>query len=156
MQHINHNTNFQFLKKKIKEIKMAMFRTEIDAELKLPNNIIQTFRVDNDGTVWFFTSCNGNYADNIDRNFYAYLNYYKKGSGCRLQLSGVATIVENEDDGLISIDTATRMVLVKMKIMQAEYYENKVFPNVTFTEKVKSAIHQIFPTAGHRSYNFLK
>ncbi|WP_462219110.1 pyridoxamine 5'-phosphate oxidase family protein [Ferruginibacter sp.] len=156
MQHINHDTNFQFLKKKIKEIKMAMFRTEIDTELKLPNNIIQTFRVDNDGTVWFFTSCNGNYSDNIDRSFYAYLNYYKKGSGCRLQLSGVATIVENGDDGLISIDTATRMVLVKMKIMQAEYYENKVFPNVTFTEKVKSAIHQIFPTAAHRSYNFLK
>ncbi len=156
MQQINHNTNFQFLKKKIKEIKMAMFRTEIDAELKLPNNIIQTFRVDNDGTVWFFTSCNGNYADNIDRSFYGYLNYYKKGSGCRLQLSGVATIVENEDDGLISIDAATRMVLVKMKIMQAEYYENKIFPNVTFTEKIKSAIHQIFPTAAHRSYNFLK
>jgi Asp-tRNA(Asn)/Glu-tRNA(Gln) amidotransferase B subunit len=156
MQHINHNTNFQFLKKKIKEIKLAMFRTEIDTELKLPNNIIQTFRVDNDGTVWFFTSCNRKYADNIERTFYGYLDYYKKGSGCRLQLSGIATIVENEDDGLISIDNAKKMVLVKMKIMQAEYYENRTLPNVTLSEKIKSAIHQIFPAASHRSYDFSK
>ncbi len=156
MQQIHQDANFQFLKKKIKEIKMAMFRTEIDAELKLPNNIIQTFRVDNDGTVWFFTSCNEKYADNIDRSFYAYLNYYKKGTGCRLQLSGVATIADNEDDGLISIDTATRMVLVKMKIMQAEYFENKVLPAVTFTEKLKSAIYNIFPAPAHKSYHFSK
>jgi hypothetical protein len=135
---------------------MAMFRTEIDTELKLPNNIIQTFRVDNDGTVWFFTSCNGNYAVNIDRSFYGYLNYYKKGSGCRLQLSGVATIVENEDDSLTAISNSSTMVLVKMKIMQAEYYDNKVFPNVTLTEKIKSAIHQIFPSNAHKSYNFSK
>ena len=103
MQFNYQDKNLEFLKEKIANIKIALFKTELDPELQLPNNIIQTLKVEDDGHVWFFTSCNVKYIENIDRPFYAYLNYQKKGSDCRLQLSGRASLIKNDDDGLFSI-----------------------------------------------------
>ncbi|HMK03523.1 MAG TPA: hypothetical protein VK489_05005 [Ferruginibacter sp.] len=151
--------NLDFLKEKIKEIKIALFKSEIDCELQLPNNIIQTLKVEDDGTIWFYTSCNGIYAKNIDKPFYAYLNYYKKGTDCRLQVSGKAMIIKDGDEGLFSISnyakgTYGKLVLVKMKMMQAEFYENKAFSNISWTEKIKSAFNYLFPAPTHRIYDF--
>ena len=72
MQYFHHDRNLEFLKEKITDIKIALFKTELNPELQLPNNIIQTFKVEDDGTIWFFTSCNGNHINHIDRSFYAY------------------------------------------------------------------------------------
>src|SRR5688572_7221243 len=94
--------NLVFLKEKINEIKIALFKSEINSELTMPNNIIQALRVEEDGTIWFFTTCKGNYARFIDKSFYTYLSFYKKDTGCRLQLSGKAKIIDNSYEGLIS------------------------------------------------------
>ncbi len=149
--------NLVFLKEKINDIKIALFKSEIESELTLPNNIIQTLRVEEDGTIWFFTTCKGNYARFIDKSFYAYLSYYRKDTGCRLQLGGKARIVDNSYEGLISSgDTDAEgytSVLVKMKIMQAEYFENKV-QAYTWTDKLKTAINNLFVQPSHRIYNF--
>lgn len=159
MQYTYQDENLDFLKEKIKDIKIALFKSEINSELQLPNNIIQTLKVEDDGTIWFFTSCNGYHADNIDRSFYGYLNYFKKGTGCRLQLSGRATIVKNDVDGLFSMSnyskgTYGRLVLVKLKIMQAEYFENNPLTNISWTEKIKTTINHLFLVPTHRIYNF--
>jgi len=159
MQINYHDRNLSFLKDKINEIKTALFRTELGSELQLPNNIIQTCKVDNDGTIWFFTSFNGNCFQNIDRPFYAYLGYNKKGTGSHLQLSGIASIVKNDDEGLFSITnyakgTYGRLVLVKFKIMQAEFFENNMGENHSWTEKLKHTFSHLFQPAAHRKYNF--
>lgn len=159
MQYRYHDENLVFLKEKIKDIKVALFKSEINSELQLPNNIIQTLKVEDDGTIWFFTSCNGEHAQNIDRSFYAYLDYYKKGTECRLQLSGRATIVEDDGEAFLTISnysksTASRLVLVKMKIMQAEYFETKQHINVSWKEKMKGAITHLFFNPAHRVYDF--
>ena len=159
MQNFYQDKNLEFLKEKIKDIKIALFKTELNPELQLPNNIVQTLKVEDDGTVWFFTSCNGKHAENIDRPFYAYLNYQKKGTGCRLQLSGNASIVKNDDEGLFSICNYSKgcygkLVLVKMKIMQAEFFENKFFENISWTEKIKNTFNHLFMPPAHRIYNF--
>jgi len=159
MQYFHHDRNLDFLKEKIIEIKTALFRTELNPELQLPNNIIQTLKVEDDGTVWFFTSCNGMHINNIDRSFYAYLAYQKKGSDCHLQLSGKATLVKTGDEGLFSIcnyakGSYGKLVLVKMKIMHAEFFENKYLVNNTWTEKLMYNFSQLFMPAVHRVYNF--
>lgn len=161
MQYFHKDKNLEFLKEKIEDIKIALFKTELDVELHLPNNIIQTLKVENDGTVWFFTSSNGNHVNQIDKPFYAYLSYQKKGSSCRLQLSGKANLVEHEDDGLFSICNYSKgsygkLVLVKMKIMQAEFFENKFSENDSWTEKLKSTFSQLFMPPAQRTYNFSK
>lgn len=152
------DTNLEFLKNKINEIKIALFKPESDFELQLPNNIVQTLRVDDDGTIWFFTTCNGNYARFMNKSFYAWLNYYKKDTGCHLQLSGKTTIIL-EEDNCFAMDSdysggAYTTVLIKMKIMQAEYFENKIDTEVSWTEKIKSAVAGLFFSTAHRIYDF--
>ncbi len=51
MQQRYHDENLVFLKEKIREIKFALFKSEINSELQLPNNIIQNLKVEDDGTV---------------------------------------------------------------------------------------------------------
>jgi hypothetical protein len=159
MQYGYQDRNLHFLKEKINDIKTALFISELNPELQLPNNIIQTLKVEEDGTIWFFTSCNGNHVENIDGSFYAYLSYQKKGTGCRLQLSGKANLVKNDNEGLFSICNYTKgsygkLVLVKMKIMQAEFFENTIPENTTWTEKLKHTFSHLFLQPAHRTYNF--
>ena len=157
MRHLD--PNLAFLQEKIKDIKIALFKSEMNSELKLPNNIIETIKVEEDGYIWFFTSCSGDYAKNIDRSFYAYLDYYKKGTDCRIQLSGKAFIVDDDNGDFLTISnysksTASRLVLVKMKIMQAEYFENKNMLNLSWKEKVIGAINHLFFSDARRTYDF--
>ena len=159
MEYFHQNRNLDFLKEKIEDIKIALFKTELNPELQLPNNIIQTLKVEDDGTVWFFTSCNGKQVENIDRSFYAYLSYQKKGGDCRLQLGGKATLVKTDDEGLFPIlnyakGSCGKLVLVKMKIMQAEFFENKFLKNISWSEKIKNTFNHLFMPPAHRTYNF--
>jgi len=159
MQSFYQDRNLDFLKDKIKDIKIALFKTELNPELQLPNNIIQTLKVEDDGTIWFFTSYNGNQVENIDSSFYAYLSYQKKGTNCRLQLSGKACLVKNDDNGLFSICNYAKgnygkLVLVKLKIMQAEFFENRPFENTSWGEKIKNSFTHLFMPPAHRIYNF--
>lgn len=161
MQYFHRDSNLEFLKEKIKDIKIALFKTELNPELQLPDNIVQTLKVEDDGTVWFFTSCNGKDIDQIDKSFYAYLNYQKKGSDCRLQLSGKASIVKQDNEGLFSICNYSkgsygRLVLVKMKIMQAEFFENKLSEDVSWTGKLKNTFSHFFMPPVQKTYNFSK
>lgn len=159
MYHKQQDEHLVFLKEKIKEIKIALFRSETDFELQLPNNIIQTLSVEDDGTLWFFTTCNGCHARFMDKSFYAYLSYYKKDTGCRLQLGGKAIIVNDYTESSFpaendfSKETYTS-VLVKMKIMQAEFFENKVIQQVSWPEKIRSVLTDLFMSPVHRVYNF--
>jgi hypothetical protein len=161
MQYAYQDKNLEFLSKKIVDIKTALFKTELNPELQLPNNIVQTLKVEDDGTVWFFTSCNGKQAENIDSSFYAYLSYQKKGTNCRLQLSGKACLVKNYDDGLFSIcnyakGSYGKLVLIKLKIMQAEFFENRPFENISWGDKIKNTFTHFFTPPAHRMYNFSK
>ena len=159
MQDIYQDRNLEFLKEKIKDIKIALFKTELNPELQLPNNIVQTLKVEDDGTVWFFTSHNGKQVENVESSFYAYLSYQKKGTNCRLQLSGKACLVKNDDDGLFSIcnyakGSYGKLVLVKMKIMQAEFFENRSVENISWGEKIRNTLTHLFMQPAHRTYNF--
>jgi len=100
MEHNENNENMAFLKEKINAIKIALFRSEINSEWKLPNNIVQILKAEDDGTVWFFTSLRGNAAA-IDKPFFAHLEFHKKGSDFHLELSGEAVIVDNEEMGYV-------------------------------------------------------
>ncbi len=160
MKYQTPDDNLNFIKEKICEIKIAIFKSEINSELQLPNNIIQVLKIDEDGTVWFFTSCSGDHKKTIDRNFYVYLDFHRKGVDGRLQISGHANVVEdNEEDFLnmsnYSKSTASRLVLLKMNILQAEYFDARPSPQISIMEKIKTAFHQFFfDNTHHRVYDF--
>lgn len=151
-----NDTHLSFLKEKIMDIKVALFKSEINSELQLPNNIVHTLKVDGDGNIYFFTSCNGFYAEQIDQSFYAYLDYHKK-TDTRIRVSGIATLVKEQTEvELTQTETlqVNSLVLVKMKIMQAEYFDRSQQPHISFAQKVKSTFsHWFFPSSEHH-YNF--
>jgi hypothetical protein len=155
-----HDTHLAFLKDKIKEIKVAIFKPEMNSELHLPNNIIEVLKVDDDGVIYFFTSCTNDYANHLDRKFYGYLDFYRKGIEGRLMVSGSAEILEAGDEDLFaqsnfSKSTASRIVLVKLKMMQAELLESGIRqPKDSFIDKMKHAVNQWFFTPSNKVYDF--
>ena len=150
-----HDEHLSFLLSKVESLQIALFRAEIRSVLQLPNNIISTLKTDKDGHIWFFTSCSGNHAKSIDREFYGCLDYYQKGRDCRLQLSGKASIVEDSDHIDAPLDPlGDNIVLIKFKILKAEYFENKHVNRSTFREKISSFITDLFIEHSHREFDF--
>lgn len=158
-QHVQQD-HLHFLQKKIGEIRIAMFRPEMDSELQLPHNIVSTIKTDDDGNIWFFTSCNGQYAKNIDPNFYAYLDYNQKGGAYRLCISGKATIVQDDPADHASRlhahnSISNQVVLIKMKIMHAEYFENKALQSTSsFKTRIRDFFTEIFTSHHYRQFDF--
>ena len=156
---LTRGANLLFLENKIQEIKTAMFRAEIYNELKLPVNIITTLKTDGDGNIWFFTSCNEAYAQHIDKNFFAYLEYHQKDKGYRLRINGLGSIVEGDSE-VVEPDTGTgekinhSIILIKFKILHAEYAENKSTEKISITNKVKTFLSDIFIPPLQKVYDF--
>lgn len=153
MQKENH---LRFIQDKIQAFGTAIFRAEMDAELQLPNNIVSTLKTDDDGNIWFLTSCNGVYATHFDKHFFAHLDYYQKGQPCYLRLNGKATIAENSDTGATpEVDGYANFVLIKFKILHAEYCENRPAVNESVKAKLRSFFAEIFQSHGSsRMYDF--
>ena len=161
MQLDNNQEHVRFVKEKVEMIRFALFKAAISSELRLPNNIIETLKVEDDGTIWFLTSCNGEHAKTIERSFYAQLDFYRKGTDCRLQLGGNATIAEDDNETFITLSNYSkavgasgRLVLIKMKITEAEYFENKTEFAGSIKDKVKIMFNNLFLYNPHRKYNF--
>jgi hypothetical protein len=148
--------NLQFLISKTQEIKKALFKADINSILTLPNNIITTLKTDDDGNVWFYTSCNGNYAKNIDKSFYAYLEYYQKGGGSRLRISGKASIVESSCEDPSSVENNSlhdNQLLIKLKIFEAEYVEDKPIVATSYKETIRNFFYYMFYGHPHRQFD---
>jgi hypothetical protein len=119
-----------FLKEKIEEIKVALFRAELESVLQLPNNIISTLKVDEEGYIWFFTSCSRPFAHYFDKELHTSLDYYQKGNKC-LRITGKA-FIENANENVSPSDIQQKndlshVVLLKVKILKAEYFETRPF-----------------------------
>ena len=156
---LTKDATLPFLGNKIQEIKMAMFKAETNNELQLPNNIITTIKTDSDGNIWFFTSCNGVYTQYTGTNFFAYLEYHQKGQNCRLRINGLGAIVEGDsgiDNAATGINTKnnTNTVLIKFKILHAEYYQHQPSVKLSPMSKIKNFLSDIFNPHLHRIYNF--
>lgn len=154
-----NDTSLSFIREKIKDIRVAIFKSEINSELSLPNNVVETIHTDEMGNIYFFTSCNGSHAGQINLPFYAYLDYHKKGSDMRLRVSGKA-VIEREDGDVAALENeehgihSRSIVLVKMKIMQAEYFGEPAQQNDTWTQKIKTSINHFFFPTSVQNYNF--
>jgi|tagenome__1003787_1003787.scaffolds.fasta_scaffold20563811_2 hypothetical protein len=150
------NQDLLFLKEKIEEIKIALFKADTDSLLQLPNNIVSTLKVDDEGYIWFFTSCIKPYAHYLDKELYVSLDYYRKENNCRLFIRGKAFIENSKEDmaNEEKKDGFDKIVLLKTKILKAEYFENKPFSKITIKEKIRSMFNFVIAVDSHRKYDF--
>jgi hypothetical protein len=146
MEH--RHEGFLFLKEKIEEIKVALFRAESESVLQLPNNIISTLKVDDEGFIWFYTSCPDFYAPCLEKELYASLYYYQKGNNC-LQISGKASVenapMENE---------LNRKVLLRVKIYKAQYFHTMSPAKNSIVNRIKSVLTHLTHPNNYGTYDF--
>jgi hypothetical protein len=127
------NQQFNFLQEKIQEIGSAIFFNLSDSVLKLPTSIINHVKVDDFGYVWFYIQKPRQHLKEFDLEFPVRLDFFRKGQSCFLQVNGKGRVVSDPEDmnlldngGLEPQEQIPQnMVLVKVKIMKAEYYETK-------------------------------
>ncbi len=147
------DTALSFLRDKIEDIRIALFKAEMNSVLPLPNNIISTLKVDDEGFIWFYTSCNGKYAPQVDKEFFAYLDYYQKGRDSRLRVSGRTCIVEGCGADAASVNSSN-LLLLKMKIMQAEYFGNDAEKQQSWMNKIKTTFTELLSASASKKYRF--
>ncbi|HWI92241.1 MAG TPA: hypothetical protein VNT20_13250 [Flavisolibacter sp.] len=127
------NQQLSFLQEKIREIGSALFFNLSESVLKLPTSIVSTLKVDDYGYVWFFVQKPQQSLKEFEMDFPVRLDFFRKGSGCFLQVNGKGWVVSDPEElnGFVTLPEDAKklamneMVLVKVKIMKAEYYETK-------------------------------
>ena len=138
--------NLLFLQEKIQELRSALFFNTSSAVLKLPSSVVQAMKVDEAGQVWFFVNRPEQYLHEFDREFPAQLNFFKKGKPFYLNMTGKAFIVTDPEElnDVINVTDEVRQkamnhfVLIKFKMMHAEYYDRSVQTN-SMMQKVRTA-----------------
>jgi hypothetical protein len=135
MAQLATNQQFNFLQEKIQEIGSAIFFNLSDSVLKLPTSIVNQVKVDDFGYVWFYIQKPKQNLKEFDLEFPVRLDFFRKGHSCFLQVNGKGWVVSDPEDmnslGALPYETdqVREMVLVKVKILKAEYYETKTTPH---------------------------
>jgi len=125
------NQQLNFLQEKIQELGTAICFNLSDSVLKLPTSIVNTLKVDEYGFVWFFMQKPRQHLKEFETEFPVRLDFFKKSTNYFLQVMGKGWVVTDPEE-MNSIENLPEearamalndMVLVKVKIMKAEYYE---------------------------------
>ena len=153
------NQQLSFLQEKIREIGSALFFNLSDSLLKLPTSIVTTLKVDDYGFVWFFVQKPMQNLKEFDTEFPVRLDFFRKGSGCFLQVNGKGWVVADPEEmnSFVTLPEDAKkvamneMVLVKVKIMRAEYFETKTLAQQSWWQNAMSTV-----TAWFRHSNNLR
>lgn len=127
------NQQLQFLQHKIQQIGSAIFFNLSDSVLKLPSTVVTTMQVDDYGYLWFFVKKPKQHLTEFEPEFPVRLDFFKKGVDCFLQISGKGWVVKDPEDIMncrmllsdATLLSSSEMVLVKVKMLKAEYYETQ-------------------------------
>ncbi|GAC1423552.1 MAG: hypothetical protein NVS1B13_22520 [Flavisolibacter sp.] len=153
-----YNQQLNFLQGKIREIGTAIFFNLSESVLKLPTSLVHTLNVDDYGYVWFFVKRPKQQLKEFENEFPVRLDFFRKGTSHFLQVSGKAWVV-NDPEQINSFSDAQEgntqsefqsMVLVKVKIMKAEYYESKTANNNSWLQDAFSAVTTWFRSNHYR------
>jgi hypothetical protein len=118
--------NLQFITEKIAVLRTAVMYSMSNSLVKLPNDIVNLVKIDDDGYLWFLAHLPSQSLSQCEREFPARLHFFRKGYDYYVEVSGKATIedviVEAGCKQVGNVDTR-RTVLVKMTMPNIEYRE---------------------------------
>ena len=127
------NQQLNFLQEKIQEIGSAIFFNLSDSVLKLPTSLVSTLKVDDYGFIWFFIQKPKQHLKEFENEFPVRLDFFRKGKSYFLQVMGKGWVVTDPEEIYLAATLPEEvkeaamndMVLVKVKISKAEYYETR-------------------------------
>ncbi|HVK96947.1 MAG TPA: hypothetical protein VM368_03975, partial [Flavisolibacter sp.] len=114
------------------------------------------------GYVWFYVKKPKQNLREFETEFPVRLDYFKKGTQCFLQIMGKCWVVTDPEEMItlqmtLSEDvkeaTSKDMVLVKVKILKAEYHETKPAEQNTWWHNAMQAISNWFGSNHYRPDN---
>ena len=156
--------HLHFLHDKIRDLRSALFYSLSNSVLKIPTSIVTALKVDDEGQVWFFVSRPKQQLTEFDRQFPARLEFYKKGKHAVVKINGRACIVNDAEQvtDLVSLPAEIKekaldqLLLIKVKIEKAEYFETSPATNGTSLKKIASQLKRwlLGEPAGIRDYEF--
>lgn len=121
---MTNDTNLRFIREKIYEIRSAVMYSMSNGLIRVPNNIVHVIKVDDEGMLWFLCPPPSHKLEECECVFPARLLFYRKGKYFHLEVSGKATIINNEYDGLSntgSEESRGKSLLIKMNMINVEY-----------------------------------
>jgi len=117
---MSNDTNLQFIREKINQVRSAIMYSSSDELIRLPNNIVSAVNVDEEGQLWFVCDRPRYQPEQYPSSFPARLHFYRKGKFFHIEVSGLARIVNNVQHD--SIAGGDRM-LIKMEMRNIIYTE---------------------------------
>jgi len=149
-----------FLREKIKNLGSAIFFNQSDAVLKLPTSIVRIISVDDYGYIWFFIQKPPQQLSEFEKEFPVKLDFFRKGLDYSLQVIGNGYIVSDPEELFVittNIEEIKRfnpgqMVLIKVKMTRADYFDNITGSKSSWLQNAISVLQSlIFPhAAGYR------
>ena len=141
------NQQLNFVQEKIQEIGSAIFFNLSDSVLKLPTSLVTTLKVDDYGFVWFFVQKPKQNLNEFENEFPVRLDFFRKGKSCYMQVIGKGWVVTDPEEMNFFVtlpDEAKQlamneMVLVKVKMTRAEYFE----PGITHSSWWQHAVNTV-------------
>jgi hypothetical protein len=120
--------NLQFIRGKINQLRTAVMYSMSNSVLRLPNGIVSAIKVDDEGNLWFISRGPLPQLQEYEQSFPARLCFYRKGYDFHVEVSGKATIVNNQY--VVTSDKESplergdqKVLLVKMSMLNIEYGE---------------------------------
>ncbi len=141
---------FDELKEKIKDIRIAMLTTQED-DGDFHSRPMATHDIDEDGTMWFFTYESSNKVQEIRQNERISLTFSDTDAETYVSTSGVAEVVADKNkidalwnDGLKAWfpngKNDPNIRLIKARVHRGEYWDRPGGKMVTLFEMAKAAI----------------
>ena len=124
-----HQTDLRFLSEKVQDLKQAIFFSENTSLLRMATTIVTLSKMDELGQLWFFVPRPQQALHEFDREFPVRLEFFKKGRRFFLHVLGKAFIVTDPEEvnSLVHDDirqkAADNLVLIKVRMMKADYFE---------------------------------
>src|SRR5882757_2388593 len=130
MHNHSFNSDIPFLQQKIQELQRALFFSQHSSLLRMATTIVSIMKVDELGQIWFFVPRPSQALHEFDREFPVKLEFFRKGKGFFLHITGKAYIIDDPEEinSLVFEDLkeqiSGQMVLIKVKMGRADYFES--------------------------------
>jgi hypothetical protein len=123
----------KFLQQKVQELQSALFFPETGTLLQIPTHVVTAAEVDEEGHIWFVIPRPAQHIDASDSTFPAKLDFFRKGKGFFLKVTGTACIICESEQVPTNGDTLAHVkhklrnrqaVAIKVSIHNADYFES--------------------------------
>ena len=145
-----NQTDLRFLQEKIQDLRSALFFSQNSSLLRISTTIVTILKADELGQVWFLVPRPSQALHEFDREFPARLEFFRKGRRFFLHITGRAFIISDPEEinGLFYEDireSATdHMVLIKVKMLKADYFESLTTSTAGWWSELRTHIHSWF------------